>query len=700
MSSFPPPVPKPPTAGTGQNAVARPISFYINLRNGPGTNYRDIGDIRTNTIVVYYPRTRTQDGWLFVEQGSVSGWVSTTVISFEDISITPPPANQQPTPYDGKVAVWHWKGDVLPENTIDEVARNIKAAAPNVNQLWVKIADATRRDGAQWQGFWDTKRNLAIDGPQSIDRWVQTLGRYGIEFHAWCVPKGTLIDAETNILIQACTRPGVRSLILDVEPYEGFWEGGREAIRPFMTRLRRSLPGSYHIGMSVDPRRHHYESIFPQEWFPFVNSIHPQSYWATFRRTPDETLRETYETWGSFGRPIIPILQGDSDSDDIAQAVILSSQRHRAKGYSFWRLGVITPDAWNVIKQGTNVKPGPLPDPTPVGQEIVIRPRDPGFSSGTYTGRPEFSEFQNSWGWKTLHKATEAQTSKVWARWVPRLTESGRYEISTFVPGRHSSTKNARFKINNVRGSAGEIVVNIDQSRYSNEWVTLGIFDLDRNTANAGVTFLNDLTGETGKEIAFDAIRYRQLNPTSGGGTGGRTADGFESPVGTDAQRRSQQLWPEGWYDASPFAQLYFVGTPQEAYHTGADLNLPRDADANAPVYATASGIITFASRLPIWGNVIIIKHDPLATTGRTFYSRYGHVTAMTVKAGDRVQRGQQIARVGNAFGRYAFHLHYDISPSKILETDPEHWPGRNLNALMANYVDPRDFILRNRPRR
>jgi murein DD-endopeptidase MepM/ murein hydrolase activator NlpD len=116
-------------------------------------------------------------------------------------------------------------------------------------------------------------------------------------------------------------------------------------------------------------------------------------------------------------------------------------------------------------------------------------------------------------------------------------------------------------------------------------------------------------------------------------------------------------------------------------------------------VYAVASGVITFANRLPVWGNVIIIRHDPLATSGKVVYSRYGHVDNMTVKVGDRVKRGQQISLVGSGFGRFAYHLHYDISPTTILVNRPEHWPGTNLNDLLANYVDPRQFILANRPK-
>jgi murein DD-endopeptidase MepM/ murein hydrolase activator NlpD len=536
-----------------------------------------------------------------------------------------------------------------------------------------------------------------------------------MEFHAWCVPKGTHLEAETDIIIQVCKRPGVKSMILDVEPYDGFWEGGRDLVRPYMTRIRRAIPGAFHIGLAVDPRKGHYASIFSQEWFPFVGSVHTQSYWATFRRTPEDTLIETFETWGSYGKPIIPVLQGDADSGDMNTAITLSVNRHQAQGLSWWRLGVINSAGWKSINQP--IKPGtptPAPGPvTPVGQEVIVKPGDSRYASGTYTGKNEFQQFLGTWGWTVYYKMTEPQTSKVWARWTPAIPESGKYEVAVFVSARHATTENARYKINGVKGSNAEIVVNVSQARYGNQWVVLGVYDLDKTTTGAGTVFLNDLTGETGKEIGFDAIRWRQVvAPTQPGtGTGGTTtppppvppgqnvADGFDAPIGTDTDRRLATVWPSQWIDASPFAKLYFVGTPSEAYHTGADLNLPRDADAHTPVYAAASGVVTFASRLPTWGNVIIIKHDPLGTTGQVVYGRYAHVEKLVVKAGDRVKRGQQIASVGNAFGAFAYHLHFDISPTTILESHPEHWPAKKLNTLLANYVDPRAFIQNNRPK-
>jgi murein DD-endopeptidase MepM/ murein hydrolase activator NlpD len=698
-------VPKPASAGSARTAIAITQGGFINIRNGPSTRYRDVGDLLRNTIVAYYPASRTGDGWVWVEQFGRSGWVSLNVVSFEDID-SQPPTTRTPTPYDGRIGLWHWRGDSIAENTIDELAQNIKRYAPLVKAIMVKTSDWTPTTGAQWMGFWDSKRNLAIDGPASIDRWVSTLARYGLEFHAWCVPRGGDPIAESSLIVQACLRPGVRSMILDVEPYDGYWIGGQAGVRPFMTRVRRAIPGAFHVGMTVDPRSQHYESIYPLEWFPFVNSIHPQTYWEIFRDTPEEALAESYGVWGNYGRPIIPLLQGDADVRQMQEAHVLATQRHKATGVSWWRIGVMGAAELQAINQPISISTPPTQPPPSNGYdaEIVINPQNSSFSIFSYTGQQEFQSFAGTWGWTVYYKQTEAQRSRVAASWTPKLQRSGNYEISAFIPSRNASTRNARYKIHGVRGSRGELVVSVNQQQYRNGWATLGVFDIDANAINAGTVFLNDLTGESGFQIAFDAVRWRHVADGTlppGTGSGGiPLADGFDSPVGTADERRSNKVWPGDWLDASPFGQLYFIGTPAEAYHTGADLNRPADRDRLAPVYACASGVVIFAASLPVWGNVIIIKHDPLTPGGTVMYSRSAHVENMQVRVGDRVTRGQQISLVGNASGRFAYHLHFDLSPTTILETNPEHWPARKRDELFRHYIDPRVFIQNNRPRR
>lgn len=706
MTTYPAPVPKPANAGTPLMAIVNTKLAYANIRNGPGTNYRDVGDVRNLTLAAYYPKAVSQNGWVWIEQSGVGGWISRSVVTLEDVNAGVP-LGQPATPYKGAVALWHWKGDSVAENTIEELARTIKANAPAVTQVWVKTSDFTPTAGAQWMGYWDTKRNLAIDGPASIDRWASVLAQFGLELHLWAVPRGGNPDAEANLIIQASQRPGVKSMILDVEPYDGFWIGGQAGIRPLMTRIRRALPGAFHIGLCVDPRAHHYETIFPREWQPFVNSIHPMVYWETMRRQPDEVLTETYEVWGNYGKPIIPALQGDAETLDMTTARTLSVARHGAQGLSWWRAGVIGPVEWQVVNKPISIVDTPPPTPTETyGEEIIVRPREAGFNFFSYTGQDEFQEFQGTYGWPVLYKSTSATVASAAARWAPRLSESGKYEISVMVPARHATTRNARYRVYGVKGSSSDIIVSLDQSLNSNQWVTLGVFDLDKAAINGGTVFLNDLTGEGDRTVTFDAVRWRRVIQLPGTPqpppieVPAGYADGYDQPMGPATERASAQVWAGKWLDASPFGQLYFIGTPSEAYHTGADLNLPSDADAHSPVYAAASGVVTFAARLPIWGNMVIIKHDPLATTGLVMWSRSAHVESIMVQVGDRVKRGQQIAKVGNAYGRYAYHLHFDLSPTTILEQKPEHWPGRNRAELLKHYVDPRDFIAGHRPRR
>jgi murein DD-endopeptidase MepM/ murein hydrolase activator NlpD len=605
------------------------------------------------------------------------------------------------TPYDGKVAVWHWKGDSIAEETIEELVRTLKTWAPAVKQVWVKTSD-----GEYWQGEFDTDRDLAIDSVASVDKWVRILNANGLEFHAWAVVKGENVVDEADRIIEVCNRPGVKSMILDVEPYAGFWQAGPEQVRPLMTRIRRGIGGRFHIGMAVDPRSQHKSRIYPQEWRPFVNSVHLQLYWETFQRPVNEVLKEGFDTWKNYGLPLFPVLPGGAPRDEMDAARKRVVKTHNATGISWWRFGVIGPVEFPVINHPIeDVGNGEEPPPSGQGRygiEVVVNPDSPRYRDGAFGGQNVddlMSEFKGTWGWTVRYKGTVKSSSLVWARWNPDLVASGWYEVAAFVPARNATTGNARYKLHGVLGSSSELEIPVRQSAYYNVWVPLGVFQFDANNAQAGIVFLNDLTGEDDKKIAFDAIRWRQIVgiiPTDK-----YLADGYDSPVGTAAERKSDSMWPGKWFDATGFARRYRIGTSGEAFHTGADLNLNEpywDADAHSPVYAAASGVVTFAGRLTGWGNVIVIRHDPLLSTGQMLYARYAHIENIMVQVGDRVVRGQQISKVGNADGLFPYHLHYDLSPTTILATQPWHWPKLDRDNLLENYIDPLDFTRNNRP--
>lgn len=161
----------------------------------------------------------------------------------------------------------------------------------------------------------------------------------------------------------------------------------------------------------------------------------------------------------------------------------------------------------------------------------------------------------------------------------------------------------------------------------------------------------------------------------------------FRPPVGDG------EIPPAGWYNSNPYGNYYQLKPGVFAYHTGADLLLQHGSSARQPVYAITGGIVTFARRVKnsTWGNLLVIQHTD--ETGQHFYSRYGHDDEFEVGEGDGVCVGQMVARVGNGFGAFAYHLHFDISLTDTLLDHPADWPGLDLSRLYATYTDPIAFL-------
>ena len=92
-----------------------------------------------------------------------------------------------------------------------------------------------------------------------------------------------------------------------------------------------------------------------------------------------------------------------------------------------------------------------------------------------------------------------------------------------------------------------------------------------------------------------------------------------------------------------------FLGRP--ALHSGMDMR----ADMGAPVRATASGVVVTAAPSGGYGNMVEIDH------GAGLSTRYGHLSAINVSEGQRVQAGEAIGRVGSTGRSTGPHLHYEV---------------------------------------
>jgi murein DD-endopeptidase MepM/ murein hydrolase activator NlpD len=85
--------------------------------------------------------------------------------------------------------------------------------------------------------------------------------------------------------------------------------------------------------------------------------------------------------------------------------------------------------------------------------------------------------------------------------------------------------------------------------------------------------------------------------------------------------------------------------------HAGIDIS----GKSGTPVVAARDGTVTFAGRRGGYGNLIIIGHAD------NYETYYGHLSAILVKVGDAVKRGQKIGLMGSTGKSTGPHLHFEV---------------------------------------
>lgn len=87
------------------------------------------------------------------------------------------------------------------------------------------------------------------------------------------------------------------------------------------------------------------------------------------------------------------------------------------------------------------------------------------------------------------------------------------------------------------------------------------------------------------------------------------------------------------------------------AFHNGADFGAP----VGTLIHATADGVVKAAGRDGGYGLRIIIDH------GYGIETLYGHCSKLEAKVGQKVERGDVIARVGDTGTSTGPHVHYEV---------------------------------------
>jgi murein DD-endopeptidase MepM/ murein hydrolase activator NlpD len=115
-------------------------------------------------------------------------------------------------------------------------------------------------------------------------------------------------------------------------------------------------------------------------------------------------------------------------------------------------------------------------------------------------------------------------------------------------------------------------------------------------------------------------------------------------------------IWPvKGWltsgfgYRTSPF-------TGRREMHKGLDIA----TRTGTPIIAPADGLVVFNGREGGFGNILSLDH------GYGIVSKFAHLLSVDVKLGEKVKRGDIIARVGNTGRSTGPHLHYEVAVNGV----------------------------------
>jgi len=101
----------------------------------------------------------------------------------------------------------------------------------------------------------------------------------------------------------------------------------------------------------------------------------------------------------------------------------------------------------------------------------------------------------------------------------------------------------------------------------------------------------------------------------------------------------------------SPFGVRLSPFTETQVFHEGLDIESP----IGSPVRAAAGGKVVRSGYEALYGNLLVVDH------GNGFRTLYAHLSERLVLAGDLVEKGEVIGKVGDTGRTTGPHLHYEV---------------------------------------
>jgi hypothetical protein len=222
----------------------------------------------------------------------------------------------------------------------------------------------------------------AVSGPEQVRVLAEYFESRGVPFHAYVVVTGAEPKKEAA-MAAAVLAAGARSLYIDLEPWNGYWQGTPEAAVVYGRELRRLQPKA-EIVTAVEPRPWALAKLPMAEFVAFSNALAPLVYWETFNTAPNVKLFNSHG-WPpgpsgitpeflldvsaglleGYNLPIRPIGQGASPSVDAWERFLDDAAASGMPDISVWRHGVTNPAVRPLLKERM-----------PAGLTYVVQPGD------------------------------------------------------------------------------------------------------------------------------------------------------------------------------------------------------------------------------------------------------------------------------------------------------------------------------------